>query len=214
MKKNKGITLIALILTIVVLLILAVVAINAVKSDGIIAHAKNARDAYETKSAEENELLQKYAEQIKESMNGGKAVGKVTDNLNKIINEDANTTLTDEYENKIIVPAGFKILVDSTTGYKADDINVTKGIVIQDESGNQFVWIPVGTIYTNAQKTESKTITLGRYSNFTKTNGAYTPVSTAQSISGFTETNETFVNNSNANGGYYIGRYEARTTRI
>ena len=42
MKKQNGITLIALIITIVVLLILAVVTINSVKDGGIIEHAENA----------------------------------------------------------------------------------------------------------------------------------------------------------------------------
>ena len=57
---NKGITLIALILTIIVLLILAVVAINAVKGDGIIAHAKNAKTDYTNAQANEQELLSNY----------------------------------------------------------------------------------------------------------------------------------------------------------
>ena len=57
---NKGITLIALILTIIVLLILAVVAINAVKGDGIIAHAKNAKTDYTKAQANEQELLSNY----------------------------------------------------------------------------------------------------------------------------------------------------------
>ena len=43
---NKGITLIALIITIVVLLVLASVAIAAIKGDGIISHAKNAKTQY------------------------------------------------------------------------------------------------------------------------------------------------------------------------
>ena len=54
-KRNKGITLIALILTIVILLILAVVAISAVKGDGIIAHAKNAKTDY-TRAQEEEQI--------------------------------------------------------------------------------------------------------------------------------------------------------------
>ena len=57
---NKGITLIALILTIIVLLILAVVAINAVKGDGIIAHAKNAKTDYTKAQKNEQELLSDY----------------------------------------------------------------------------------------------------------------------------------------------------------
>ena len=234
LKMNKGITLIALILTIIVLIILAVVAINVVTGDGIIAHAKNARDTYERKSQEENELLKKYEEQIKESMNnGGKADGAtVKGSLNVVISEKENAPLTDEYGNKITVPAGFKILVDSTTDYNADNINVTKGIVVEDEKGNQFVWIPVGTIYTNKEKTASKTITLGRYSSFSKTNGTYTVAQKADDyvekveIDGYTEdTTErhdssygnTIANNigdfctkSLTSGGYYIGRYEAR----
>ena len=52
---NKGITLIALILTIIILLILAVVAINAVKGDGIISHAKNAKTDY-TRAQEEEQI--------------------------------------------------------------------------------------------------------------------------------------------------------------
>ena len=46
MKKQNGITLIALIITIVVLLILAVVAIGAVQDSGIIGHAQNAGEDY------------------------------------------------------------------------------------------------------------------------------------------------------------------------
>ena len=60
LKRNKGITLIALILTIIVLLILAVVAINAVKGDGIIAHAKNAKTDYTKAQANEQKLLSDY----------------------------------------------------------------------------------------------------------------------------------------------------------
>jgi len=55
MKKQKGITLIALIITIVVLLILAVVTIGAVKEGGIIEHANNAANKYE--EAKEKELI-------------------------------------------------------------------------------------------------------------------------------------------------------------
>ena len=103
------------------------------------------------------------------------------ENLNVILSEAENTKLYDDFGNRITVPAGFKVVVDNTTGYNADTIDVTKGIVIEDvQNGNQFVWIPVGEIFTNVGKTESKTITLGRYSNFTKNSeGKYTSVQTA-----------------------------------
>ncbi len=167
LKGYKGITLIALIITIIVLLILAVVAISAVKGDGIIAHAKNAKKEYSEAQINETTTISGYESYIEDNKPGAvKKVEKVEDNLNKIISTTDNTPLIDKFGNKIKVPAGFKILVDSTTGYIADDINVTKGIVVEDEEGNQFVWIPVGTIFTDIEKTEAnaKTITLGRYS--------------------------------------------------
>lgn len=52
-KKEKGITLVALVVTIIVLLILAAVSINIAFNTGIIAKSKNAVNSY--KGAEENE---------------------------------------------------------------------------------------------------------------------------------------------------------------
>lgn len=46
-KKEKGITLMALIITIIVLLILAVVTIGAVSDSSIVMHAQNAKSSYE-----------------------------------------------------------------------------------------------------------------------------------------------------------------------
>ena len=63
-KTQKGITLIALIITIVVLMILAVVTINSVKDGGIIQHAQNAAETYNTKADEENQELQNYSDYI------------------------------------------------------------------------------------------------------------------------------------------------------
>lgn len=60
LKEIRGITLIALIITIIVLLILAVVAINAIKGDGIIGHAKNARNKYLDAQKNELDLLDEY----------------------------------------------------------------------------------------------------------------------------------------------------------
>ena len=143
---------------------------------------------------------------------------------------ETNTTAYDEYGNKIVVPAGFKIYVSNSTNYA---MRVTEGIVIEDENGNQFVWVPVGKIYTDIDKTESlaKIITLGRYSSFTATDGVYTPTQTAENYAtsitiGYCEEDTTsnhnsrygnaiardigaFVTSATTNGGYYIGRFEA-----
>ncbi len=64
-KGQKGITLIALIITIIVLLILAVVAIQAVKGDGILAHAKNARDKWEEAQKNEEIALDQLTDSLK-----------------------------------------------------------------------------------------------------------------------------------------------------
>ena len=132
---------------------------------------------------------------------------------NKTYNE--NTTLQDAYLNKIVIPAGFKVTNDT--------INVAEGIVIEDATsgataGSQFVWVPVGKI-TKADGTETE-IKLNRYtfasdgtptakneeiidSYYSET--ARKGTTAAKSISDFKSSVA-------ANGGYYIGRYEARTT--
>ena len=234
-KKNRGITLIALIITIIVLLILAVVAISAVSGNGILNHASNARNKYSDAQKNEQKTLQGYLGYLDESQLASK---KVKDNLNKVLSTSGNLTLEDDFGNKIKVPAGFKILVDDTTGYTADDIDVTKGIVVEDTqaetAGNQFVWIPVGKIYTDKEKTEenAKTITLGRY--VFKSDGTIDEELSQSAPEGQLKHNssasvyfiegkkneattnahakdiEAFVSKTNASGGYYIGRYEAR----
>ena len=59
-KTQKGITLVALIITIIILLILAVVTISAVSGDGIIQHAKNASNSYNSAKEDENGVLLGY----------------------------------------------------------------------------------------------------------------------------------------------------------
>ena len=198
-KTQKGITLIALVITIIVLLILAIVAIGAIKNDGIIQYAQNAKTDYTDASNKEKETLNILETQVEEAVNedndGGESSDKESsdeensdeENKNPLLddemfNKKTNTITYDIYGNKIVIPAGFKMLVDDTTEYTEKEISVTKGIVIQDKNGNEFVWVPVGKIYTDEAKTEenSKTITLGRYENFEKNkNGEFVPIQNA-----------------------------------
>lgn len=76
----------------------------------------------------------------------------VADNVNKIINEKKNVELLDENGNKVVVPAGFKIVSDDTTGNAQ---TVEKGIVVEDEKENQYVWIPC-TVEENETKLQYK----------------------------------------------------------
>lgn len=127
-----------------------------------------------------------------------------------------NTTIADTYGNSITIPAGFKIASDSAK-------NVTGGVIIEDVTyngtiGSQFVWIPVGIVYTNKEKTESKIITLGRY-EFSEEgtesvySGSYTEDTQSNHNESYTNAIakdiEEFKTSTNNNHGYYLGRVEA-----
>ncbi len=146
-----------------------------------------------------------------------------------------NTILEDKYKNIIVLPAGFKINSES-----AD--NVTGGVVIEDVShantvGSEFVWIPVGTVYTNETGTASETINLSRYTfaeNGTATvygekqiavnnNNEPCDANDENYLASFEEKEksdlgntialniENFKTKATKNHGYYIGRYVAKT---
>ncbi len=249
-EEKKGITLIALVVTIVVLLILAGVSINAIFSDsGILNRAQTAQNKMD--QATENDLqgintLNDIIRNKGNNSTGSEEQQETQTISDAVINKkmEKNTKLQDAYGNSITVPAGFKILPhneSSTTGivtytYSGNKISaVQDGIVIENETdGNQFVWVPVGTIKNKDNKTN--TITLGRYEDFTMTNGKVAegqPVQSAENYkqetlirSTFKEVAtadstvkntiardlETFITTTLKNGGYYIARYEASGT--
>ena len=150
------------------------------------------------------------------------------DKLNTPFTE--NKTFQDPKGNIITVPTGFKIVSTNDTNSNTNAVpTVDQGIVIEDvtsgaTAGSQFVWVPVGKI-TKADGTET-TITLGRYDfdGTTGTESAYSgdhyveedtnDPSTLKNIEGksIAKNITNFKNSVKAKGGYYIGRYEARTT--
>ena len=172
---QAGITLIALVVTIVVLLILAGVTINAVFSDrGIIKKAQDAQNkANESIQKDMNEInaLENWLNENTGESNNDKEV-----NISTLVGKGAvtkNTKAVDTYGNKITIPKGFKVLAHGTEAgsatytYSGDTIPaVQDGIVIENGTdGNQFVWVPVGTIKNKSDdsKGATSTITLGRY---------------------------------------------------
>ena len=261
MKRERGITLIALVVTIVVLLILAGVSINALfGNNGIIEKAKEAQNkmdkATENDQKEINELTNWLDNQVNGTTGGG-TTGEddnpsTTPKISRLIGTvvDKNTKAEDAYGNKITIPKGFKVLAHGTAAgsatytYSGDNIAaVQDGIVIENGTdGNQFVWVPVGTIKNKNNTTN--TITLGRY-EFDSNTGALksnTPVQVAsvenctqevtintnyKELSVFRAGNsatdstaqnatarnlEEFISTTLANGGYYIARFEASGT--
>jgi len=139
--------------------------------------------------------------------------------------EKTNTTVKDSLGNQVVVPAGFKVV-------NKDD-NVTDGIVVEDVShsetaGSQFVWIPVGEVIKDSAGNK-ETITLSRYTFADDNVGTPTDKGAETIDNYYTEDtasnhdssadNETakdiedFKNKvTNITHGYYIGRYESRTS--
>ena len=63
-KKNKGITLVALVVTIVILLILAGISISTLTNTGIFQKAKDAKKASENAELEQNTRLDEYESEL------------------------------------------------------------------------------------------------------------------------------------------------------
>ena len=221
-EKNKGITLVALVITIVILIILAGISISTLTNTGIFQKAKDAKKASENAEKEQRETLGEYEKELNKY-----TAQELTENkINTVLSKTENTVLKDKNGNVFTLPAGFKVVVNDDTGNVK---TVDKGIVIEDAtvdnngnatptSGSQFVWVPVGDI-----KKDDGTIVkikLNRYmfdsdgketsqkENIVETDfseNAGKGNTTAKNISNFKSSVTT-------NMGYYIGRYEARTT--
>ena len=206
-----------------VLLILAAVAIGlSVGDNGIITSARNATKQWEEGAEKEQDELKQIANFINSHGNGNGA----SESGNKIANAkpspgegvttfDETTELEDDLGNIVKVPSGFGIAEESGT-------KVEEGIVIEDDIGNQFVWIPVGEYKTT---NSTKTNYLVRRS-WEISNGVAEPVEVAEgeTIGTFNEGGayygeederslakdqiEAFKTSANSNKGFYTGRYE------
>ena len=206
-KKNKGITLVALVITIIILLILAGISISALTNTGIFGKAKEAKEKSEAAEKQQSETLDSYEKELNKY---------TSDNLEENIGVkfEKNTELHDKNGAKIIVPAGFKVV-------NTDDLTVEKGIVVEDSKRNQYVWIPCTTEDSKSQlqfkRTEwdveddggtraSKdelTLTGAKCSSSDITNGL-TDDKLIEIVAQIKAEKESV----SKNGGYYIGRYE------
>ncbi len=196
-KLQNGITLIALVITIIVLLILAGVSIATLTGDnGILTKAQTAKT--ETERASEEEQLKLAA-------------------MNAAMNTERKK-YTDKNGNTAIIPAGF-----APTGIEGEDL-INEGLVVVDSDGNEFVWIPVGKVKDNNGNVHE--IQLGRYS-FQEDGTPYEYDGTLIEENSRDKDNLLNLGNTIAidieafkksaspveeggNGGYYIGRYEAK----
>ena len=218
-KKNNGITLIALVITIIVLLILAAISITMITGqNGILTQAQNAKNRTEEAKLEEQNRLDEYENKINEYANGVNSGG-------------SGETIVDGVK----VPTGF-YPVEGTkveTGFvistvEGDDLSNSKG-------GNQYVWIPVDGILGENNKTienaKNGEIILGRYvfneegkidtenavipetlgGELKTTNNATHTYAEKTIGNGNTSAKDIqgFIDSVRTNGGYYIARFEA-----
>ena len=212
--------------------------------DGIIRTAQEAKNTWEGAVANEQQEIQNLVNELNNIMNnesgtgGGGTTpedpeepptgpnGKPLVETATEIQTESNLEAEDEYGNPVVVPKGFKVVVDETTN---NATTVPEGIVIEDGVGNQFVWIPTGTYKVDASGT-TKTNELTRRQWGTTANVEQVPEpiigdEMAEGSSGkvyFGEgdtrsvahnTINNFLNSAKptsegGNGGFYIGRYE------
>ena len=203
MKKNKGITLVALVVTIVVLLILAGVSINLVLGDnGIIAKAKDAQR--ESAEASQNDLkgMNGLIEQMESTLNGSGNGGKTEP-------ETVPYLPSDDFH------------YDTST-------SVDTGLIIADSNGNEYVWVVVPrttavyattglgkTTFTDADyrsiETDLKnyTSTYGTTDDFSDTWYADTNNEGWLTEAEYKTLKNDMLKSVYENGGFYVGRYEA-----
>ena len=204
MKKNKGITLVALVVTIVVLLILAGVSINLVLgNNGIIAKAQEAK----TKQAEasENDLkgMNSLIEQMESTLNGSGNGGKTEP-------ETVPYLPSDDFH------------YDTST-------SIDTGLVIKDANGNEYVWVVVPrtiavykttglgkTTFTDADYTSIEN-DLKEYTKTYRGSTSYSDTYTADDknvgwfadATAYNNLKNSMLKSVYENGGFYVGRYEA-----
>ena len=222
MKKNKGITLVALVVTIVVLLILSGVSINLVLgNNGIIAKAKDA----ETKSAEagQNDLkgMNVLVSEMEGALAGNGSTGSGSGN-GGAGGSGAGTKVPAEATAETA-----PYFPDNTFTKKEGTIDT--GLVIQDASGNEYVWVVVPrttavykttglgkTTFTDADYTSIEKDLKDYTSTYVRRSG-YSDVYYADDNNvGWFADAKAYNNLKNSmlksvyeNGGFYVGRYEA-----
>ena len=227
--RNRGITLVALIITIVVMLILIAVSVNVIIKSNLIGTAEKAVDKYNKVAEEEGnsgviEIDEKKYNSIEEYMAGKE---KLPD-----IKAGERATENSNY-NGVTIPKGFTVSGIST------EQKVDNGLVIYDipegttpdwtnpdsvkTKYNQFVWIPVEVKSSDTENSiasfyRSKwTVnvstggerTTGLRTSYTEpdsTNDTADKTGIAGQITELTKSIYKY-------GGFYIGRYEAGSTK-
>ena len=224
---QTGITLIALVVTIVVLLILAGVSINAVfGQDGIIQKAKDSQNKMDEATQNDLDSINELNNWIDGKTNGSSG-GNTT---------GGNTTGGDDKPSTSDLPSTSYTIpyYPDNTFTKVEGTTLDNGLVIQDASGNEYVWIEVPkSLYNNeAYNTETETADqkpasptdydkieycLHKYTDYYRNGTRYKDTYYSNDVTGltseqYTELKQKMLKSVYENGGFWIGRYEAGIT--
>ncbi len=151
LRNKKGITLVALVVTIVVLLILAGVSISLiVDNNGIIKRSKDARSKYGEAKDNEQAQMSRVSDWIDNQVggNGGTKVNPTVPGWEN--KKDDNSTINggEGNANNPTIPAGYTPINTDTSNWgdgssAPTQDSVDHGLVINDDSNNEWVWVPV-----------------------------------------------------------------------
>ena len=163
-KMEKGITLVALIITVVIMIILSGIVIGGtIGNNGIFSKAKYAVNKYDEHSTNVDKELNETAEQMEENADEEvleKAIVNVKCPSNRTINGKRASA------NNPIVPEGYTPIDAGEAKWgdgssKPAQSSVGHGLVIKDDEGNEWVWVPVSTqMIKNMYETSSADIAL------------------------------------------------------
>ncbi len=135
MRKNKGITLIALVITIIILLILSGISISALTNQGLFKNAKLAKEKAEKEQKKETSLLDQYESELNKYVENGRWDGKV--NKPELMTGMSAIKFTDPTN------SAEGTTVDTTSNdtewYNYED---KKWANAKTEDGSMWVWIP------------------------------------------------------------------------
>ena len=247
-KKNKGITLIALIITIITLLLLAGITVTMLTGEsGILNKAAEAKVATERAEIIESarlEILAKQAENVGTITN--KEIAEILENYGDLSGEITTEGVNLITEQGYIIPVSeiWEVEViptlpsteESTPYFPSEEFtqvegtDLNTGLVIQDNLGNQYVWIEVPRT-AEVYPTAGLEITEGEDGKFTEEeytkieedlhtytttyrNGTsyvdeyYSDEATGLTETEYNELKEKMLQSVYTNGGFWIGRYE------
>ena len=140
MKRNKGITLVALVITIIVLLILAGITISSLTNTSISAKAKEAKEKTESAQKNEQDVLGQYVDELNKQTSNEKFDDEKGVNKPELMQGMTAIKFNEPTGNEKSNEGSIVKTTDIDTEWY--DYNSKKWANAQTEDGSMWVWIP------------------------------------------------------------------------